>query len=321
MGYDFHLSTEGPRLIEINTNAGGAFLNAMLARAQQRCCTPRPEDGRPTDFNSAVIRMFETEWRRQRGSRSLRRVAIVDDRPAEQYLYPEFLLAKKLFEERGIEAVIVDPGQLIIQDAKLKTAMGLEKSGEVVDLVYNRVVDFGLEQGEHESLRRAWMEDLAVVTPNPRVHALLADKRNLTLLSDFASLRDWGLDEASVENLSQTVPLTRQVSPEHEEELWQDRKKLFFKPATGHGSKGVYRGSKVTKSVFARILHDDYIAQTLVPPSERVVLVNAERRNLKVDVRLYTYQGDVLLFAARLYQGQATNFRSEGGGFAPVFVA
>ncbi len=28
----------------------------------------------------------------------------------------------------------------------------------------------------------------------------------------------------------------------------------------------------------------------------------------------------VLLVAARLYQGQTTNFRTLGGGFAPVFV-
>ena len=38
MGYDFHLGSEAPRLIEINTNAGGAFLNAFSARAQLACC-------------------------------------------------------------------------------------------------------------------------------------------------------------------------------------------------------------------------------------------------------------------------------------------
>jgi hypothetical protein len=41
-----------------------------------------------------------------------------------------------------------------------------------------------------------------------------------------------------------------------------------------------------------------------------------ERR--KTDVWLYTYGGRVLLTAARLYQGQTTNFRTPGGGFAPV---
>jgi hypothetical protein len=39
----------------------------------------------------------------------------------------------------------------------------------------------------------------------------------------------------------------------------------------------------------------------------------------KVDIRLYTYAGQHLLAAARVYQGQATNFRTPGGGFAPVF--
>jgi hypothetical protein len=39
----------------------------------------------------------------------------------------------------------------------------------------------------------------------------------------------------------------------------------------------------------------------------------------KVDVRFYTYDGELLIAAARLYQGQTTNFRTPGGGFAPVF--
>ena len=38
MGYDFHLAADGPKLIEVNTNAGGAFLNAVLAKAQRACC-------------------------------------------------------------------------------------------------------------------------------------------------------------------------------------------------------------------------------------------------------------------------------------------
>jgi hypothetical protein len=38
MGYDFHLDDDGPKLIEVNTNAGGAFLDAFLAKAQKACC-------------------------------------------------------------------------------------------------------------------------------------------------------------------------------------------------------------------------------------------------------------------------------------------
>src|SRR5215831_6103274 len=29
MGFDFHITADGPKLIEINTNAGGAFLNML----------------------------------------------------------------------------------------------------------------------------------------------------------------------------------------------------------------------------------------------------------------------------------------------------
>ena len=39
----------------------------------------------------------------------------------------------------------------------------------------------------------------------------------------------------------------------------------------------------------------------------------------EVDLRDYVYDGQVQWIAARLYQGQTTNFRTPGGGFAPVF--
>ena len=37
MGYDFHVGADGPQLIEVNTNAGGAFLNAALQGAHDPC--------------------------------------------------------------------------------------------------------------------------------------------------------------------------------------------------------------------------------------------------------------------------------------------
>jgi hypothetical protein len=66
MGYDFHLSAKGPRLIEINTNAGGAFLNAALANAQRACCIEMEtcmnmHDG-ADKFDTAFWNMFLNEW-------------------------------------------------------------------------------------------------------------------------------------------------------------------------------------------------------------------------------------------------------------------
>ncbi len=40
---------------------------------------------------------------------------------------------------------------------------------------------------------------------------------------------------------------------------------------------------------------------------------------MKFDVRNYVYDGAVQWLAARVYQGQVTNFRTPEGGFAAVF--
>ena len=316
MGYDFHLAADGPKLIEVNTNAGGAFLNALLAKAQRACCAEievAMGKSKADDFELAVMRMFQHEWQLQHRTGMLQRIAIVDDRPEEQYLYPEFLLARRLLQKHGIEAVIADGRQLQYEHGQLLS------EGQPVDLVYNRLVDFSFDDPEHQALRAAYLDDAVVVTPNPRVHALYADKRNLVLLSDHASLRSWGLSAEMLADLA-GVPRTMLVTNDNAQALWAARKKLFFKPAGGHGSKAVYRGDKVTKGVWAEIVRGGYVAQDFAAPSERMIKLDGASERRKTDVRLYTYDGQILLTAARLYQGQTTNFRTPGGGFAPVFV-
>jgi uncharacterized circularly permuted ATP-grasp superfamily protein len=95
---------------------------------------------------------------------------------------------------------------------------------------------------------------------------------------------------------------------------------LFFKPAKGYGSKAAYRGDKLTRRVFGEILQNDYVAQELVLPSERQLEVENKIVDFKLDLRHYVYKGQTQLISARLYQGQTTNFRTPGGGFAQVMV-
>ena len=315
MGYDFHLTPNGPKLIEVNTNAGGAFLNAILAQAWVACCpevqalAPQP----PAKFEDAVWNMFEAEWRLQRRAGRPRAVAIVDDAPEGQYLYPEFLLAQAFFERRGVEAAIADPKSLRFWRGRLMLGE------QPIDLVYNRLVDFGFESPAVGSLREAYLADAVVVTPNPRNHALLADKRNLALLSDPAWLEALGVEQGLRDTLAR-LPRARLVTPDNAAALWAERKSLFFKPAAGHAGKAVYRGDKLTRTVWADILQGDYVAQAFAAPSERRVQVEGDPQVRKMDVRLYTYAGSTILAAARLYQGQTTNFRTPGGGFAPVII-
>lgn len=316
MGYDFHVGTGAPRLIEVNTNAGGAFLNSMLAKAQRACCAEAAaaySKALAEQFDLNILDMFAREWSAQKRTATLKTIAIVDDLPEEQYLYPEFVLAQGLLQHAGFHALIVDAKQLTYQGGQLTA------DGRPIDLVYNRLVDFSLQLPEHAALRAAYLDDAVVLTPNPRNHALFADKRNLTLLSDPGRLAGFGLAADDIASLA-SVPRTVHVSAATSADLWEKRNKLFFKPASGHGGKAVYRGDKVTKRVWAEILAGDYIAQDFAPPGERIIKIDGAAQSRKLDIRLYTYCGEPLLAAARLYQGQTTNFRTPGGGFAPLFV-
>lgn len=322
MGYDFHLAAEGPRLIEINTNAGGALLHAAAARAHRGCCTPMDRMfGAPADLDridETWVEMFRAEWRAQRGEAPLRTVAIVDDSPGTQYLAPEFELARQLFIAHGLHAVIADPQELQWRGGRLWH--GDLPEGMPVDLVYNRLTDFDLSESRHASLHDAYAAGAAVVTPHPRAHALHADKRNLVVLSDDALLASWGVTPPDRALLQAVVPRTEPVTPGNAQELWARRRQLFFKPATGYGSKAAFRGDKLTRRVWDEIVAGDFVAQALVPPSERLVDVAGEPTRLKLDVRAYAYAGRIQLLAARTYAGQTTNFRTAGGGFSPVVV-
>lgn len=317
MGYDFHLTDDGPRLIEINTNAGGAFLNATVRDALGACCpevdTAGFGPGAP-GFEAAFIRMLLQEWQLQGRAGEPRRIAIIDTRPEEQYLYPEFLLARRTLARHGFDATIADARELRYHEGRLWLGAG------AVDLVYNRLVDFAFDQAEHSALRAAYLDGAAVVTPHPHAHALFADKRNLTLLSDGNRLASWAVPSEIAAAL-RAVPRTEVVTAANAQQLWDSRKALFFKPTGGHGGKAVYRGDKLTKTVWAQIVQGGYVAQEFAAPGERRIRLDGELLVRKVDVRLYIYGGQLLLTAARLYQGQTTNFRTPGGGFAPLLAA
>lgn len=319
LGYDFHATSTGMGLIEINTNAGGAMLNALLARAQRGCCPPiqdlLPPAATADAFEARIVDMFRNEWTLSRRTRSLRSIAIVDERPEAQYLYPEFLLFKRLFEANGWVTVIADPGELKLRDGVLYCG------AQAIDLVYNRLTDFYFEAEASTTLREAYLHGAAVVTPHPQAHALYADKRNLALLSDPTQLQRLGVPAATRATLLEGVPRTEIVEPCNAERLWAARKQLFFKPFGGFGSRAAYRGDKVTQRVWQEIIAGGHVAQALVMPGERTMSGDEPAQVLKFDLRHYVYEGKVQWTAARLYQGQTTNFRTPGGGFAPVYEA
>ncbi len=311
MSYDFHLTPNGPRLIEVNTNAGGAFIMHSMLSGIWRRVSPCNNDtlDNPESIENDLVKMFIHEWQLAGRSGTPATVAIVDSNPQSQFLYPDMQLAKSMLERHNIQVVICSPESLSIHKGHLYN------NKSKIDFVYNRSTDFNLSASAQQTLNAALLNNYAVVSPAPAHHALFADKRNLAIWRN--QMQSLGAGKLTTEVLA-NLPETQQVTRDQETLLWKRRKQLFFKPNAGYGGKAAYRGDKLTRKVWKHIINGGYIAQSLEPPALRIVGENDNSTLMKFDLRLYTYSGKLLLSAARVYQGQTTNFRTPGGGFAPV---
>jgi hypothetical protein len=325
MGYDFHVTPDGPRLIEVNTNAGGALLNGLHTAA---LCDPArlacvcSELLSVDDLERDLVDTFRAELAAAKrtgagAADELRRVAIVDDAPGQQFLAPEFELFRALFARAGIEARVADTREL-----GPRTGGGLALGDWPVQLVYLRDTDFALASERTRALRTAYLANEVVVTPSPREHFLLADKRRLALFSSQERLAALGMSASDARFLGEVIPETRLLAELGAERAWAERASWVFKPAAAFGSRAVYRGDKISRKKFAEIAAaPDYVAQRHAPPGLVHVETTDGPREMKFDVRAYAYRDRVLLLGARVYEGQVTNLRSPGGGFSAICVS
>lgn len=305
MGYDFHLTPDGPRLIEVNTNAGGAMYAYFAAHPAQigKCPPPGP-------FPRRLLGTFWRDWARFSGKRKSRprRLVIIDENPEAQNLYPEMVCCRGLFIQAGIVCEIVDPSQLEA------SAEGVLLEGEPVDFIYNRHCDFYLETEEMAGIREAYLNGRVCLSPHPRAYGLLADKRRMVFWSDAGQLKKTTLEAADQELLLEIVPLSRLLQDLDPELAWSERKNFIFKPVGRYGGKGVLAGRSITRKRFAELPGDETLVQAEVPPS----MTSGGDEEYKTDYRIFAYRDRAIGIAARLYRGQVTNLQTPGGGFARV---
>lgn len=303
MGYDFHLGASGPKLIEVNTNAGGIWYASM-------CYGPQVAEF-PERLGHQLLKDFIDDYALFRKNPDARpeRIVILDEHPQQQPLYPEMRAFETLFRQAGIDAVIAAPEDILSDDK------GLTVDGKRIDMIYNRHCDFYLKTPAVEKIRNAWLNGRACLSPNPHTYGLLADKQRMILWSQPELMRGFGLSRRESALLADTIPTTRLLNSLTAEEAWRTRKQWVFKPDTGYASRGVYVGEKLTKTKFAELDPNDTLIQKRIPPSISQGDGNAL---FKTDFRLFAYQDRILCVSARIYQGQVTNLRTENGGFAKV---
>lgn len=273
--YDFHVDQNGDlKLIEVNTNAAFMILGEFMYAAHGLKASHTLKEDILNELRECGIKTDKP------------RVAIVDEKPEEQRLYIEFVVARELFRSWGWTCEILDVSQ-INEDSPF-------------DFIYNRATDFFFDSEQAHGLRKLYNSGRACISPHPFEYALLADKERMI---------DWKFS---------AVPKSQEITKENAEELWGKRKTLFFKPLRSFGAKQSYRGASVSRRVYDEIVGQGFLAQEFVPAAELEFQTPQGPQKFKYDLRFYVYRDRVELGVARLYQGQTTNLRTPYGGFAPL---
>lgn len=310
MAYDFHSSESGEcRLIEVNTNASGYMLSSLMQMAHA--------DNPTLEWPSlqSLRQVFIQELSAFGKDPSRATIAITDEEIPQQKMYAEFLMYRDWLRSAGWKTDFCEA-----RDFQADGGVLSSPQFGPVDLVYNRLTDFYLENAQFAALRAGYMGQLACLSPNPREYWLLADKQRLIQLSQPDFLQRAQATPEEIESLKRVlIPTFEKSDFASREEIWAQRRHLFFKPKRSYGGKSVYRGESVSRKVFERLMHEEILIQHFYPaqkmPTEdpRSVL-----NNWKFDLRFYVYRDQIQLVVARIYQGQVTNFSSPLGGFTLV---
>jgi len=299
MGFDFHLTDDGPKLIEINNNAGGLYIGDGRWLPQPAIA----ELG--GSLQQRLVGMFHADWAT---------IAIMDEDVTGQFMYPEMQAYAELFRTDGRRVMVVSP-----EDVQLD-ADGLHCGGVHIDAIYNRHTDFYLEGADVAHIRRAYEQGLVVVNPHPRSYALIGDKTRMV---------DWWRDgllesciaHSEVERIRAVTPETQRLSDMDKDQTWTERKQWVFKPAARHGGKGVLLGKAMSRKRFEALDMADTIVQRLVPASEvEVAGMDGETKRMKFDVRLFMHGETLIALAGRVWRGQLTNFRQPGSGWVALNI-
>lgn len=303
MSYDFHVDGDGIlKLIEVNTNA--AFLILGYELYQMRGLAPTCASFSLSDLKTCILNEIAlSSVGHSRPNNHSIKTAIIDDKPEQQRLYIEFLAARELFREFDFECEVLDSQNL--------------KAGEF-HFAYNRDTDFYLNTDRLNNLKTIYDSGEICLSPNPYEYFLLADKQRMIQWGQSEWQKSLNLAPNQTEILRKHVPLCLDFATNSPEEIWNLRKKLFFKPKRAFGSKQTYKGSSISRKVFENFLPEEFMGQEYVPAPEISCETPAGPQNFKYDLRCYAYKGELQLVMARLYQGQVTNLKTPHGGFACV---
>jgi uncharacterized circularly permuted ATP-grasp superfamily protein len=326
---DAFLTPDGPRFIEVNSDAPAGFgygdrmaevfreLPAFRAFARQRRVSYLPSA--PALVRAVLAAM-------PGGATGI--VAIADWAEVKTRADQEIL--RQAFEAAGARCRLVDPRELAIRHGRLWAGT------DPVDLVYRRALlgELVARAEEAEALMQAYRERVAVFVNSFRCH-LSEDKALFAILTDEAYSELLTAGERAL--VARAVPWTRKVEERRTVRDGRDvdlvpyviaeRARLVLKPAHGYGGQSVVVGEEAGATAWEEAIRaaigGPWVVQDRVAlPAEEFPVCEGgglafERFN--VNANPFYVEGGEAGGVSRASRGAVINV-SAGGGSVPTFV-
>jgi uncharacterized circularly permuted ATP-grasp superfamily protein len=325
---DAFVTPDGPRFIEINSDAPAGFgYGDRMASVFERLPLFRAfAQSRPVSYRPSAPALIATV--RAASSASTPVVAIVDWRDVRTRGDQEIL--REAFERAGVTCLLADPREMELRDGRLWSG------AQAVDVVYRRgVLSELLERADDvRDFMRAYRERRCTFVNSFRCR-LSEDKAFFALLTDeaFAHL----LDAGERELVARTVPWTRRLEQRRTmrdgrqvdlvPHVIARRQELVLKPAHGYGGRSVYIGSETDPrawedAVEAGLGRPWVVQERVAIPEEEFPLVERGALafpRLKVNANPFYVAGSEVGAVTRASLDSVINV-SAGGGSVPTFV-
>jgi hypothetical protein len=329
---DAFVTPDGPRFIEINSDAPAGFgYGDRMARLVRELPAFRafarevPVDYLPSD--EGLVRAVAARWRATGGT-GRPRIAIADW--AEVKTRPDQEILREAFAARGFDCVLSDPREMDVAGGRLHAG------GTPVDLVYRRAVLSEIVQREDDvrPFLGAYRHRLCPFVNSFRCR-LSEDKAFFAILTDEAFAHLLSEDERAL--VAAALPWTRRVAERRTLKggreidlvpfVIENRGSLVLKPTHEYGGRSVFLGSETApaewEAAVRAALEAPWVVQerVLIPEEPYPVFEGGalDFVSLKVNANPFFVAGQPVGAVTRASRSSVINV-SAGGGSVPTFV-
>ena len=330
---DAFLTPDGPRFIEVNSDAPAGFgygdrMAEVFAELPLFREFARHAPVAYIASGRSVVEAVVGAWRSRGRGTGPPVVAIVDYADVRTRADQQILCAA--FEDAGVPCLLADPREVELGGGRLVAR------GRPIDVVYRRAVLSELVEREDEvrDFLEAYRRGAAVFVNSLRCH-LAEDKAFFALLLDSDSAGLMSADEASF--VERAVPWTAKVEERRSRKggreidlvpwILENRDALVLKPSHGYGGRSVFVGDETSPDAWEAAVRQGvgraWIVQERVPiPEEPFPVVEDGRltlESLKVNANPFYVAGHEVGAVTRASRSSVINV-SAGGGSVPTFV-